>query len=284
MVISLYRVTCAMVKGTMGIIGCPILEDEIVHSLSTDADEKNIYLVDTHAAQTFKKKLHANDIPFSGIGEWDFDNYCYDLDPERFNVIVIMNRLGLHSKPEFLRRTIEEQIKFYKNRFDSVALYYGTCGNARWDASRWASEHRLGIPVFMMRDRNEEVCDDCIGVAVGGRSGYGDLVKRYTGKFYVTPAIAENWDMYAKELEFCKGFDIMNVHTVKEVFRVYGYRGAVMIDTGLGIKGEDLEACCEHFVNITGLEIITPNPCPADIYPVERIYRDAKGALRRVKV
>ncbi|MCL1810857.1 MAG: DUF1638 domain-containing protein [Methanomassiliicoccaceae archaeon] len=268
-----------MVKGTLGIVGCPILEDEIVYSLSTEKEEKNLYVVDTPPAGTLKKKLELKGIPFTLIDEWDFNNGYTDIDRDRgYNIVVIMNKLGLHVYPDVLRRTLEEQLRFLQNRFDVIALYYGMCGNAGWDVSKWASAS-LSAPVFVFRDKNGEVCDDCIGVAVGGHSRYCDFVKKYTGMFFVTPAIAGNWDEYSKELDFSKGFEIMDIHTVKEVFQLYGYKNAVKIDTGIGIKGEEFDNGCKKFSDVTGLEFITAEPGSVDLFPTEKLYNDAKETL-----
>ena len=268
-----------MVRGTLCIIGCPVLEDEIVHSLISDKEEKNLYVIDTVSSHTLIKKLERTEIKFSILDQWDFDNGYAEMSEDEFNIVIIMNDLGLHSRPEFLRGTLDDQVKKYRNRADVISLYYGMCGNYGWDPSEHSDE--LGIPVFVLRDRNNEVCDDCIGVAVGGRSEYGGFVKKHPGMLYVTPAIAENWGKYSDELDFCKGFEVMNIHTVKEVFRVYGYKNAVMIDTGIGIRGEELSESRRRFSEETGLEFITPDPKVADNYPSERMYGDAKDALNR---
>ncbi len=269
-----------MAKGTLGIIGCPILEDEIIYSLSKETEEKNIYLIDTPPANTLKRKLEKKGIPFTAICEWDFDNGFDGVDRNNgFNVVIFMNKLGLHAFPDVLRQTIEDQLKRFQTRFDVIALYYGMCGNAGWDVSKWASE-KLDIPVFAFRDGNEEVCDDCIGVAVGGHSRYCDFVRKHAGMFFVTPAIAENWDEYSKALDMTKGFEIMDIHTLKEVFELFGYRNAVKIDTGIGIKDEELENGCKRFADTTGLKFITAEPGTVDLYPTERIYKEAKDALR----
>ena len=268
-----------MVKGTLGIIGCPVLEDEIIYALCKEKEEKRIFLVDTAPACTLKKKLEKKGIPFTLVGEWDFNNGQAGIDRDKgFNIIIVMNKLGLHVWPDVLRKTLEDQILFCQNNFDAIALYYGMCGNAGWDISKWAAE-KLDIPVFVARDKNEEVCDDCIGVAVGGHSRYCDFVKKYPGMLFVTPAMAGNWDEYTKELDFTKGFEIMDIHTVKEVFALFGYSNMVKIDTGIGVKGEELEKGYERVSKETGLEPINADPEAVDLYPTERLYEDAKGAL-----
>jgi hypothetical protein len=154
------------------------------------------------------------------------------------------------------------------------------CGNAGWDVSEWASK-KLSVPVFVFRDRDEKVCDDCIGIAVGGCSQYRDLVRKHTGRLFVTPAIAGNWDVFSKELDIAKGFDIMGLHSVAEVFGLFGYTHAVKIDTGIGIQGEELERGFQRVAESTGLKMVTLEPGGVDMYPAERIYRDAKDALER---
>jgi hypothetical protein len=269
-----------MVRGTLCIIGCPILEDEIIHSLRADEDEKKVYLADTPPSHTLKKKLERNGIPFVAVDEWEFDNGFVDIDEEAFNVVIIMHKLGLHSQPKVLRSTLEDHLKIIQGRVDVIALYYGMCGNAGWDVSRWASEE-LSVPVFVFRDQNEEVCDDCIGVAVGGHSRYYTFVKKYPGMLFVTPAIAENWGEFSKELDMVKGFEIMGIHSQKEVFELFGYKNAVKIDTGIGITGDELEEGCRRLAKETGLKFITSEPGFVNMYPTERIYKDAKGAMRR---
>ena len=268
-----------MIKGILGIIGCPVLDDEIIYSLYQDLDEKKVYVIDTSPSDTLKAKLESKGIPFTLIDEWSFQNGYADIDKENcFNIVSYMNKLGLHSRPQILRKTLEDQLKDCQGRVDVIALYYGSCGNAGWDVSRWASD-TLDIPVFVFRDECGDVCDDCIGVAVGGHKRYCDFVKRYPGMFYVTPSIAGNWEEYSTELDFTKGFEIMNIYTIKEVFEVYGYKNAVKIDTGIGIQKEEYDKACERFSEETGLKLLDADPDAVDLYPTERLYLDAKTAL-----
>ncbi|MCL2149033.1 MAG: DUF1638 domain-containing protein [Methanomassiliicoccaceae archaeon] len=268
-----------MTKGTIGIIGCPILEDELVYALSNEKEEKRVFVVDTPPSRTLRGKLERRGVPFTVIDQWEFDNGLDGIDRgEGFNIVVIMNKLGLHMEPKSLRQTIEDQLRFYQSRFDAIALYYGSCGNAGWDVSKWASG-AIGTPVFVFRDGNEDVCDDCIGVAVGGHSRYCDFVRKHTGMLFVTPAMAGNWGEFSKELDIAKGFDAMGIHNLREVFEFYGYKNAVRIDTGIGISAEEMDRGCEHVADTTGLEFITAAPGTVDLYPAERLYRDAKNAL-----
>ena len=269
-----------MTVGTIGIIGCPILEDEIMYMISNDSEEKKIFLVDSHPAFSLKEKLESSGLPFTLIEEWNFETNDYNIDRSgSYNVIIMMNKLGLHSDPKYLRSTLEDQMKMYQNRFDAISLYYGMCGNGGWDVSEWAKDN-LDVPVFVFRDKRGCVCDDCIGVAVGGPERYYQLVKKYAGMFFVTPAIAANWDEFAKELDFCKGFEIMDIFDVKGVFEVFGYKYAVKIDTGIGLR-EGFDEKCEYVADQTGLELITAEPGFTDLGPAKQLYNDTKSALEQ---
>jgi hypothetical protein len=240
-----------------------------------------VYVVDTPPSDTIRKKMELYGVPFSVVSEWDLNNGYSDIDREKgFNVVLYMNNLALHKEPENLRRTIEDQLKFHQNHFDVIALYYGTCGNAGWDVCKWASEN-LDVPVFVFRDKKDEVCDDCVGVAVGGHSQYCEFVKKYKGMFFVTPAIAENWETYAFEMDFSKGYEKMGITTVREVFQFFDYKNAVKIDTGIGVNGEGINKGWEHFLDDTGLIFVTVDPEEVDLYPTERLYAEAKDALGR---
>jgi len=267
-----------MVKGTLGIIGCPILEDEIVYSLVNDNDKKKIFLVDTPPAHSLKKKMELKGIPFTEVTEWEFK--CGHAPIERddlFNIVIIMKKLGLHAYPDKLKIALEEEMIACQEQVDSIALYYGMCGNAGWDPSKWASEF-LSVPVFVFRDDNEDVCDDCIGVAVGGHSRYCAFIRKYTGMLLVTPAIAGNWGDFKNEMDMTKGFAEMGI-TTKDMFEMFGYKYAVKIDTGLGIRGEELEYRYQCLSEDTGLELVTVAPGLVNLFPAERLYKDAKDSL-----
>ena len=64
-----------MTKGILGAIVCPMLEDELIHSLSTDPEEKSVYVIDTPYTGSLKRKLEYYDVPFTEIDEFDFLNH-----------------------------------------------------------------------------------------------------------------------------------------------------------------------------------------------------------------
>jgi len=71
----------------------------------------------------------------------------------------------------------------------------------------------------------------------------------------------------------------MGITTIKGVFELFGYKNAVKIDTGIGIKGEELDKRCEHLSEVMGLEFVVADPKEVDLYPAKRLYKDSKDAL-----
>ena len=58
------------VSGTIGIIACPMLEDELIYDIVTDTDEKKIYVVNTGHQGSFVCKLECNNLEYSMIDEY----------------------------------------------------------------------------------------------------------------------------------------------------------------------------------------------------------------------
>ena len=58
----------------------------------------------------------------------------------------------------------------------------------------------------MFKDKEGRVCDDCVGVAVGGLCGYQRLIKEFTGVMLFTPAVATNWVDFLGASDMMKGY------------------------------------------------------------------------------
>ncbi len=267
-----------MTKGVLGVIACPMLEDELVFSLNSDLEGKTIYVVDNQHANSFKRKMDKNNISYTDISESQFFGPLKELDRDTFNIVILMNTLGLHEEPKDLRSVVEEQVMKSQDGFDALMLYYGTCGNHGWDISKWAAENGLK-PVTIFRDENGKICDDCIGVAVGGCEQYFNLLKKYTGMLFLTPNMATSWDPFSKSMELFKGTDTTNEENMRELFRICGYKYAVKIDTGLGDQ-EDFQKCAEKVSKSMNLELIYADDSWPCLEPTNRIYSESKSYLR----
>lgn len=262
-----------------------MLEDELIYSLGNDPEEKSIYVLKTPHNSSLKRKMTKNGIPFEEMEEWDFMNTSNPLDRERFNVVIRMKDLGLHSEPKILMEDLQNDLIMIQGRVDAVAMYYGMCGNYGWDLTKWAKEN-VSFPVAVFRDCKGRVCDDCVGVAVGGLDGYQKLIKNYTGMLLLTPAVATNWEEFFGASDMAKGIDSIlgpgnKKDQLKWLFNVCGYTSAVQIDTGLEDRAE-FDAAAKELTDFMEFKLIEAEPGYADIGPADRIYAESKGNLDSV--
>lgn len=275
-----------MTKGILGVIACPMLEDELIYSLSKDPEDKSVFVLETPYNGSLKRKLELNHVGFETMDEWEFMNSNVGLDRERFNVVIKMKNLALHAEPKVLMEDLQNDLTMIQGRVDAVAMYYGMCGNYGMDLTKWASEN-LKMPVATFRDCNGRVCDDCVGVAVGGLAGYQHLIKDYTGVMLLTPAIATNWEDFLGASDMAKGLDVMGPGDKKQqmkwLLEMCGYTSEVMLDTGLGIvPQEEYDRAAKDMSDTLGLKILHAGDKYTDHGPMERIYAESKADLDKV--
>lgn len=273
-----------MTKGILGVIACPMLEDELIHSLSTDPEEKTVYVLDNPYNGSLRRKLEYYGVPFTTMGEFEFMNCKNRIDRSRFNVVIKMKDLGLHAEPKVLMEDLENELVMIQGRVDAVAMYYGMCGNYGWDLTEWGKEH-VDFPIEVFRDYKGRVCDDCVGVSVGGLDGYLGLIKEFTGVLLATPAVATNWQDFLGASDMAKGMDVFPGDTREEkmraLFHMCGYENAVQIDNHLEPRDE-FDRAMKEMCDSLDLKILQADPSYIDTGPMERIYRESKNNLDRV--
>ena len=100
-----------MTHGVLGLIVCPMVDDNLVYSLGKDPEEKNILIVDNEHNGSIKRKLDHDGTGYEIIDWKDVLSRNYVLDGNRFTIVVYMIDLGLHSKPDLLKSKVEELAK-----------------------------------------------------------------------------------------------------------------------------------------------------------------------------
>jgi hypothetical protein len=264
-------------KGILGAIACPILEDELVYSMSKDGDISKVYLLENRHAKSIKPKLAKNGIKYELIEEEDF--FGGAIENDGYAIAVWMMDLGLHEEPADLRAALEKAMKRMEGRADAIVLYYGLCGNGMKDIDEWAKGN-IGIPMAIIRDSNGNIVDDCIATAIGGTKQYYSLLKKYPGIMYFTPAFATNYDDLLGRMELFKGVDVGDESMLKLVFKMADYHYVMKIDTGLGDKDE-FDAATRKFANRMDFEIMTLEDGWVTLEPADRVYAEAKGFLEK---
>lgn len=278
-----------MTKGVLGIIICPMNDDQLVHSISGDSEVDRVVVLKNDYSEIIGKKLESKGVAVEYIPEEKFDNGEVEFDRGKFNIVIKTNSLGLHAEPDKLRAYVEKQIVDIQPYVDALGLYYGLCGTYGWDITEWAKQNCLK-PVAVFRGEDGKVCDDCVSIVVGGPGRYYELEKKYTGMFYLTPSIAENWvDFVAagesgQQLESIpeETRDELNIHTpvdmMRWMFELGGYEYILRLDTGYGNRPKFIEIS-EEIGEALKLKPIDAEEGWVTDYPTNAIYEECRSYL-----
>ena len=255
-------------------IGCPILEEEIVHSIVRDGDISRVYVIETEDSQNLLRKLRkcGARAEIRSVREDALDA----LPKDGFNLLVLMKSMALHEDPKRLRREVEAGVSLIGPICKSIVLFYGLCGNAFKNPSEM--EQETGRRLTMLTDDEGRPVDDCIAAILGGTEGYIHLLKRYPGVFYLTPGWAENWRELIHKMELTRGLDKDDLSMLKWMFEVAGYKKALKLETGLG-DAESFEHHVDDFVREFNFEKATLEKEFITLEAVERSYERAKRAM-----
>lgn len=241
-----------MTKGTLGMIVCPMLEDEAIYNLETDSEEKKVLLVNTSFNGTIIPKMVQHGIKFEMA---DRDNLGKDQQTEGYRVIIWTMFLALHEDIEFLKKEVMRQMKESQQYVDTILLYYGRCGRALDNICEWAAEN-IDVPVCIFRNNDGTICDDCVCVPLGGSENYLKLMKKYPGVLYFTPAMASNFDGFIAMMEMFVGLESGGPDSMKLILDMDGYTKMLRIQTGIGDQ-VNFDANVERFSKKLDLDVET---------------------------
>jgi hypothetical protein len=280
-----------MTHGTLGIIACPMLDDNLVFGLKKDAEEKYITIIDNKNNGSLRRKLEKELVPYETIGYDDLLAGKYCPDPSKFNVLVLMVDLGLHSRPEELKSAVEKSTREMQPYADAFGFYLGTCGNFNWDIPEWCAKNGLR-PAAMFRDAGGNLCHDCVGVNVAGGPRYNEMMKKYTGHFYVFPAMASNYDDFmgadqadalkteeslTDEIREALGIEPGRDGYMRWLLNQGDYKYILKLDTGIGNEhfDEDLQKISDR----TRLKVKVAEEGWATLHSTNCLYAKCKSML-----
>lgn len=260
--------------GILGIIGCPILEDEIVHAVGADASISRLFVVRTEDSENLLKKLHALERcpPVTLVGPEQIASLAAD----GFTILVMMKPMALHEDPDRLRDEVSATAASMASVCGSILLFYGLCGNAFRDVASMSKA--VGRPITIISDEQARPVDDCIAAVIGGTDGYLRLLKRYPGVFYLTPGWAENWRTLMSKMEITRGIDGDDLATIKWMFDMAGYKLALKIQTGLGDQA-NFDSRIDEFIGTFGFQRKDLEREMVTLECVDRSYAEAKTRL-----
>ncbi|MDD1746889.1 MAG: DUF1638 domain-containing protein [Methanomassiliicoccales archaeon] len=250
----------------LGLIGCRLFEDEVVHVISGDQDVDQVVVVDDDESKAFQNKLKAaSPVRIIKVKEDSISQLSF---PSGYTVLVWLKPMALHQKPEKLREDIVGTLSRVGEKCDSVLLFYGLCGNAFRHFEKDAGSSP--VPVVILRDAKGQIVDDCIGCVLGGTDEYLDQLKKSSGTFFLTPMWAANWRELFNKVQILA--DPNDIQGAKYVFKCVGYKKVVKMDTGLGDE-EEFDRQVDEFSQLFEFEKGTVK-CTLDV--VEQSYLKAK--------
>lgn len=235
----------------MGIIGCRVFEDEIVHVLSGDPEVERVYLVKNKENIGLQDKLKNQGLRPLALPVHEI-KACLKKSDE-FSVIVQLQEIGLHSDPSRLKNKTYTNLSLMSGFTDGILLFYGLCGHA---FSKMRKDFAYtGCSLQLLQDRSTggttRPLDDCIAAALGGNSRYREILKSHSDTFFLTPMWAVNWKSAFGTFEgMIGGFEF-----TPENLRELGYRKVARVNTGLSYE-PDFEKKIEEFALDFGFEII----------------------------
>ncbi len=259
-----------MSQGTLGMVGCEIMEDEMVDVLSRDGDIDTILVIDDgkggKESEGFIEKMprHSPAVDMRVVKPDEIPHIVTD----GYTVIVWMKPMALHQKPEKLHDDVADTLRLLRERCDIVLLFYGLCGNAFKKVKEL--EDQTQVPLLILRDSQGQVVDDCIGAVLGGTDEYLKQLKEYKGAFFLTPMWGSNWREMLHKVQIMPSEE--DIEGARYVFDAVGYDKVVKIDTGLGDEKE-FEEKVDEFARIFDFD---RKQLRGDLSLVHQTYEKAK--------
>jgi len=258
----------------LGIIGCQVFEDEIVHLISTDETIDHVAIVESPESKSLYEKLarteHADRVEYRkavGVDE--------GAPGEGFNVVVRILPISLHQTPAALRAMVMSEVWRMEPSCAAVLVFYGLCGNAFTNIDSLTSG--LRTPVVILRDCRNKIVDDCVGAVLGGTEEYLNFLKTDKGGYPLNTMWASNFRHFMHEIQLLG--ETSEIDEAKFVFQCMDYSKIVELDTGLG--GEEYHRKIQEIASLFGFEVHRV-PCTLQVMDVS--YQRAKQNLDTVNL
>ena len=273
---------------TLSIISCRMLEDEIVHLLSSDREVEELILLDGKETQSLSRKLKSQNRPHILLAWESIGSHLRErngpgglfsrlgIRPSRAEglaVVVSLLRLGLHSDLELLQTAVYDEIRRLSAFSDGILIFYGRCGDFLSHLEEDLAD--LSCPLYFLTDGQGQRIDDCIATALGGNEEYDRTLSEHKDvAVFMTPMWASGWKVMREEnASMGRGRDL------RAMLKGTGLRRVARIDTGLSFEkgfGEKVDGFAQEF----GLEKID---LLGGTSVAEKSYERAKSSLLRAQ-
>lgn len=263
-----------MGKGeTLGIIGCTVLQDELIYVLKKDPELKRIHIIKSDPGDRFKTralpKLPNLDIEMVPLSE------VKDLrEREGFGILLDIKTTSLHRDPDTFRNEVILTCRNMKPHVDGVLLFYGLCRNALRKMHKVSED--VGVPVTLLKDDMGRDIDDCFGALMGGRDSYLVHMREHRGTMFIIPGYAEMWYNKLTSNDVEKALEAYQ--NLKFVFERCGYDKLLRMDTHL-CDQKEFEKRVETFARLFDMQLSSEE---ADLSVFDSSYAKAKLIARGI--
>ena len=273
---------------TLSIISCRMLEDEIVHLLSSDREVEELLLMDGKETPSLSRKLKSQNRPHILLAWESIASHLQEKQSspggllsrlgirsspaEGLTVVVSLLRLGLHSDLELLRTAVYDEIRRMSAFSDEILIFYGRCGDSLAHIQEDLAD--LSCPLYFLADDQGRRIDDCIATALGGNEEYERALSEHKDvAVFLTPMWASSWKAMSEDASPGSGRDL------RAMLKGSGLKKVAKIDTGLPFEN-GFEEKVDGFAREFGLEKID---LPGGTRVAEKSYERAKSSLQRAE-
>jgi Protein of unknown function (DUF1638) len=262
----------------LSIIACGMLEDELVHVLSKDSEIEQLIIVENRNISGFLRKLKSknctpktifldrvptfiNDmsgpdfnVPIKFLSLFPFFKRMFEKrkirERKKVDVVVNILSIGLHADLEILKAEVYTNIREMAPFSDNILIFYGSCGHTFGKLEEDFAG--LGCQLSFMKDKDGEMIEDCISLALGGNESYARCMLEFRGMgtIYLTPMWASSWKRLENEAE--------DKNSINGYLKNPLYCIAAKIDTGLAnnleFDGKVKEFARKYDMKITDLK------------------------------
>ncbi len=261
----------------LSIIACRMFEDELVYMIEKHGNFAALVLVEDENSTSIARKLDQCGCTYNALSLEKVPEFIKDTSPDSTIVVIHMLELALHAIPENLRSTVYGKIEQMSAYSQTVLLFYGLCGNVLRKVETEMS--KCACPVYILKEENGEIVDDCIGAVLGGRAAYLSKLKSFRGigTFFMTPMWAANW----KEMIISAGItnDPDDIKMAKYVFDYAGYKKVAKLNTGL-VYEQGFDDRVEEFARKFNFEIIEMD---GNLDLIEKCFCSALARRKEIK-
>lgn len=258
----------------LGIIGCQVFEDEIVHLLSSDDSIDRVMIVESPESKSLFDKLARTDRTDKVALRKELR--VDDRPPnDGFTVIIHILPISFHQTPSALRAMVMSEIWKMEPSCAAILLFYGLCGNAFKNIDSLTSG--LRTRVVILRDCRDKIVDDCVGAVLGGTEEYLEFLRTDKGGYPLNTMWAHNFRHFMNEIQLLG--ENSDLEEAKFVFECMDYHKIVELDTGLG--GEEYHRRIREIAESFSLEVLTV-PCTLKV--IDASYQSAKECLDDMEI